>query len=196
MLTPAALERGIQPLAHPLDELLVLHRTVRAGGLVLQGSVVRRGDRALVFLGGQRPAGGSPESRTSWRPVRSRHLRGQRIVVRPSIEGIRVLALPTCSPDPLPAGRSARLDAIHAIRPSRAVFADRLGPDDAICELLESTFAPIHDPLCADRSFGAAADIIDRVPVVRLGLPDQEQVVPFTWGRAGAALAFAPPFVV
>ena len=48
--------------------------------------------------------------------------------------------------------------------------------------------APIHDPLCAARSFDAAAGLIERVPVVRLGLPEERRVVPITWGRSDAAL--------
>jgi hypothetical protein len=60
---------------------------------------------------------------------------------------------------------------------------------------MQHAVAPIHDPLCADRCFDAAVGIADQIPVVRLGLPEEKRVVPFTWGRSDTALAFAPPFI-
>ena len=190
ILSECAAADGVTPLDHPLDELLLLHRTVRAGGLVLRGSVVLREDRALLFLGGTRAPVAEPQ------PDRAvARLAGPRVVVLPTIDGVRAVGSPWTRGVELPAVFSARLDALHSIRPSRAVFADRLERDAAVEEVLTHALAPIHDPLCADRCFEAAAGIIDRVPVVRLGMPDEKRVVPFTWGRNYTALAFVPPFV-
>jgi hypothetical protein len=190
VVSDAAASDGVNPLEHPLDELLLLHRIVRAGGLVLRGSVVLRDDRALLFLGGARPPGAPTPGRD-----RVTRLAGQRVVVLPAVDDVRAVGSPWTGAIELPATFSARLDALHSIRAARAVFADRLDSDGALEEVLAHALAPIHDPYCADRCFEAAAGIIERVPVLRLGLPEEKRVVPFTWGRSDTALAFAPPFV-
>jgi len=194
ILSPAAASDGIAPLEHPLDELIVLHRTVRAGGLVLRGSVVVRNDRALLFLGGTSPVGEGGR-RLSWQQPGAQRLTGQRVVVLPTLEGVRAVGSPWSHSVDAPGAFSARIDAMHSIRPAPAVFADRLSPDDAVNEVLAQALVPIHDPMCADRCFDAAAGITSRLPVVRLGLPEEKRVVPFTWGRTDTEVAFAPPFV-
>ncbi len=196
ILSPAAAARGVAPLDHPLDELLVLHRTVRAGGLVLRGSLVLREGRGLLFLGGRSPQDLEPgPSRPSWRQPGAQQLGGQRFVLLPTFAGVRAVGSPWTEGSG-PYGRfSARLDALHSIQPARAVFADRLDRDASVAELMQHAVAPIHDPLCADRCFDAAVGIADQIPVVRLGLPEEKRVVPFTWGRSDTALAFAPPFI-
>lgn len=72
---------------------------------------------------------------------------------------------------------NARLDALHVIRSSRAVFADRLDPDDSVGELLRHAFAPIHDVRWAERLFDAAAWTVSHVPVLRPGLPEGRRLV-------------------
>jgi hypothetical protein len=199
-ILPDAAARGVAPLAHPLDELIALHRVARKGGLIVRGSAVIRDDRALVFLGSSTPpsgsGGGSRDTEaTGWRRAGSQQLRGDRIVLIPEVDGVRVLGSPWHSDEALSRPFNARLDALHVIQPARAVFADRLDLDDSISELLVHAFAPIHDDRCAERLFDAAADAVSHVPVLRLGLPEEKRVVPFTWGTSEASLAFAPPFV-
>ena len=198
---PEAAERRIAPLAHPLDELLALHRVVRGGGLVVRGSAVLRDDRALVFLGSGQPATPTnaacehPREASGWRRVGPEALRGDRVVLVPEVDGVSVVGTPWHRHEELARPFRARLDALHVIQPSRAVFADRLDADASVTELLEHAFAPVHDDRCADRLFDAAAAITRHAPVLRLGLPEENRVVPFTWGRSEAALAFSPPFV-
>ena len=203
-LLPEAAARGVAPLAHPLDELVALHRIVRRGGLVVRGSAVIRDDRALVFLGSATPpseeSGVSSDTRSEaelngWRRPGSQQLQGDRIVLLPEVDGVRVVGSPWHHNEELSRPFNVRLDALHVIQPSRAVFADRLDRDDSVSELLSHSFAPIHDERCAERLFDAAADTVGHVPVLRLGLPEEKRVVPFTWGRSDAALAFAPPFI-
>lgn len=194
ILSRSAADDGIAPLEHPLDELIALHRAVRAGGLVLRASVVVRDDRALLFLGGTTPP--QREGRgAAWQQPGAQRLTGQRVVVLPSVTGLRAVGSPWSRSHEAPGAFGARIDAMHVIRPARAVFADRLDADDAVSELLDHTLAPIHDPLCADRCFEAAVGLAERVPVVRLGLPEEKRVLPLTWGRTDAALSFTPPFV-
>jgi hypothetical protein len=194
VLSPRAAEEGISPLAHPLDELMVLHRVTRAGGLVLRASMVLRDDRALVFLGAAQPA---DPGRRSFRKQAPQRLGGERVVLLPRLgfEGVRAIGCPWTRDPELARPFSARVDAVHSIQTAHAVFADRLDRDSALGELLDHAFAPIHDPRCAEVLFDAAAGLVDELPLLRLGLPEEKRVIPFTWGRSDAAVAFAPPFV-
>jgi hypothetical protein len=189
------LESGGSPLAHPLDELLVLHRILRMGGLVLRGSLIVREGRALVFVGKRRSIAEAPATRDAagWRRVDPMRAVGDRIAIRFGDRGPHVQTLPwSVTGAPVPALRGD-LDAIHLLEPADAVFTEPLVEDEAVGEILANAFAPVHDPEGASRS-GAVAERIARcVPVSRLGMPAEERIVPFTWGQSQAALAFAPP---
>jgi hypothetical protein len=191
--------RGLEtpdPLAYPLDELIVLHRIGREGGMVLRGSMVLHDGRALVFIGPRRLLRRAPAvSGSGWKRLGREILDGDRVALRPLHRGVRVHSLgrqtgAAESPPP-----SARLDAIHAIESSRAVFAERLDEAAAASEILAHAFAPVHDPEGVDRLGTIALVLSRRVPVLRLGLPEERRVVPFTWGQRQAALAFSPPFL-
>lgn len=187
------------PLAHPLDELILLHRIAREGGMVLRGSAVYREGHALVFVGDRDRPAEAADARCGWKQARGPGgLAGDRVVVRAHESGVRVHGTPwqriSASPDSETPLR-ARLDAVHVLHDSDAVFAERLEEEAAHAALLAYAFAPVHDPDGALRLAPVAEQIARSVPVLRLGLPSQERVVPFTWGQRQAALAFAPPFV-
>jgi hypothetical protein len=187
---------GLAPLAHPLDEIIALHRIARAGGLVLRASAVFREGRALVFAS-QEPA---EEERSSadapgWRRISPPSLAGDRVVLRIHDSGVCAHGTPWQRDAHFGSPLRARLDAVHVIHPARAVYAERLRGAEAMAELLPFVLAPVHDPEGAQRFAAVAERMSHLVPVVRLGLPAEKRVVPFTWGHRQAALAFAPPFV-
>jgi len=193
ILSPQAAASGIAPLEHPLAELLVLHRTVRAGGLVLRSSLVAEANRGLLFLGGTSPSAAEPQGLQS--PSVTEALESRQLVVLQTPEGVRAVGTPWTQCAGLSGRFTVHLNGIHSIRPARAVFADRLDRDDAVTELMEQAVAPIHDPLCAGRCFDAAAAIIERVPVVRLGLPQGERAPLAVGSACETELAFSPPFI-
>jgi hypothetical protein len=189
------LTAGGSPLAHPLDELLVVHRMLRRGGIVLRSSLIARDGRALAFVGHRCSITEAPVegSARGWRRIDPMRAVGDRVAIRFGDRGPVVHTLPwSVSGAPVPSLRG-ELDAIHWLERSEAVFTETLGDDDAAQTILANAFAPVHDPDGVARS-GALAERIARcVPVVRLGMPAEERVVPFTWGQSEAALAFAPP---
>jgi hypothetical protein len=193
LLSPEMAALGTYPLAEPLDDLVLLHRIVRAGGLVVDGSAILRQGAALAFLGADSApddcagVGGAGRARPR-APMAS-----GRIVLRPGPDGIRLHSAPWIRGACVLPVEFARLEAIHVVTRSRRVFAERLETETACAELLEHAYAPVHDPDGAFRLMGIAQFIVDRVPLLKLGLPEEPRVVSFGWGQRQAALAFAPP---
>ena len=178
-LTPSAAAAGIAPLAHPLDELVALHRVVRAGGIVVRGRVAERAGRAIVFLGA--PAS-VPSGEPGWRSAGLQRLAGDRIVVRPIGGEVRAIAAPW-NGDGLATGSRPVVEALHVVHPSHAVVAERPDRDAAITDLLAHAVAPIHDDRCADRLFDVAAELVERIPVLRVGLPEERRTLGLGWVR-------------
>ena len=61
--------------------------------------------------------------------------------------------------------------------------------------LLEHVYAPLHDPMSADRMILAAERLTYRMPVLELGQPAEARRTPFAWGDRHAAMGFAQPLV-
>lgn len=192
-VSPEQALRGEYPLAEPLDDLLLLHRIVRAGGLVVEGSAILREGGALAFLG----LGAIPGDRTGVRESdRGRPevaTSGGRIVLLPNADGIRLHGAPWTRGAGLLPLESVRLEAIHVVSRSQRVFAERLQGETACAELLEHSYAPVHDPDSALRLMEIAQAFVARIPLLKLGLPEEQRVVPFGWGQRQAAFGFAAP---
>jgi len=192
-VSPELAAQSVYPLAEPLDDLLLLHRIVRAGGLVVEGSAILSEGGALAFLG----ADCAPHDRIGARarPADRAHasISGGRIVLRPGPDGIRLYSAPWTRGTDRMAVESARLEAIHVVTRSRSVFAERLRVESACAELLHHVYAPVHDPESALPLMEIARSVVARVPLLKLGLPEERRVIPFGWGQREAALAFAPP---
>jgi hypothetical protein len=210
VVSPALAAQRRYPLEHPLDELVLVHRLAREGGLILLGSVVIREGRALAFVG-QDSATREPEAESGlppgsparehlasgrgWRRLGDPLLAPNHLVLRIADLGVRVYGTPWQARSGLASPASARLDAVHVIRPAKAVYAERLHGAAACSELLAHVIAPVHDPESPDRLLRVVEQVARRVSVTRLGMPEENRVVPFTWGQRHAALAFAPPFM-
>ncbi len=183
------------PLEQPLLDILLLHRVIRDGGLLVAGTPVIRDGRALVFLGADAPPDSPGRGRVAWqeaRPPRPPSILGERLVLRPLNDAIRVHGLPG-GEDALGGGLSAPLEAIHVVERSQTIHAQRLAHESAVGELLQYVFAPVHDPDCTARLIEVASDIAARVPVLKLARPEQKRALPFAWGQRQAALALASP---
>jgi hypothetical protein len=194
---PRAASRISHPLCHPLDELLTVHATARSGGIVMRGTAVGRDGRALVFSG-PLPSGNTPALmpacvESGWRPVASADIESC-VALRFDAAGIEVHGMPRIGSLSAEAPIRARLDAVHLIERSSAVYSFTLDPGEAAEELLRHFFVPVHDPELASRMAEGALKLVRSLPVTRLGLPEEDRLVPFTWGRRRTALAFAPPY--
>jgi hypothetical protein len=183
------------PLAHPLDELVMLHRVTCSGGLVLRGLAAVRDAGALLVLGSKPSMNCMPRDRR-WRRLTASLGGRDRVVV--GFQDGRARVIGTVISDVVgegPVTYSKPLDTIHVVQSAELAGADRLDRDTAACELLSHTLAPVHDPECAERLLLSAARVVEQVAVLRLNLPAEAEVVPFSWGQRHAALAFTAPLV-
>jgi hypothetical protein len=174
------------PLAHPLDELILRHRIVREGGLMLRACGVLREGHALLF------AGPSGAGKTTISQLMRTHadalvLSDDRVVLRRDGGGTRVFATPWHGDGKLDSTLSARLCAIHVIRHAPEVLAEPLCGATAACALLENALLPGWDPAGSEAALDFVAGLVQRVPVVRLGFPKDERVVRYAWGPGSVA---------
>jgi hypothetical protein len=179
------------PLEHPLDEIVTLHRVLRTGGMLLRGTAVLRDSRALVVLGSE-PAEEIAGFAGQWPRVQCSLGARDLVVLRRAPGGVRVLGevqhrerghapLPTDVP----------LDAIHVVRRTTRVSAERLQVDDALSCLLDAAVAPIHAGADAERLMEVASEISWQTPVLEMELPKVADAVPFRWGERQAGLGFS-----
>ena len=199
VISPRVLSLGASgpehPLQDPLADLIVMHRVVRTGGLVLQGSALVRNGSALVFLG----AGAPPVDPPSPRPgakLASQLLARDQVVLRREGHGIRVYGTPWRTGAGVGAPISAPLEALYVMKSSHTrISARQLESEGALSELLSHAFAPVHDSGIAERQLETARGVVERIPLLTLDSPRpaQERVVSFAWGQRQAALGFAPP---
>jgi len=196
MISHGAVGGCAHPLEGPLLDLVVLHRLIALGGLVVAGSAVMRDGAGLAFLASEESGGATPGVRESSRAgggAELFHTPGGRFALRLEDDGVvRVHGLPGASGQ-LRAGSSARLEAIHVVTPTSEVFAEPLSAERATSELLERVYAPVHDADCAAHLMEIVAKVTARLPFLKLGLPQVSRVVPFAWGDRQAARAFAVP---
>lgn len=197
-LAASAVDSCRHPLDGPLLDLLLTHRLIAAGGLVLSGTAIVDRGRALALLAPD--VGGAGSERSSlggWlRRERSPAVEtpGSRFGVRIRDGAARVYGLPGASGHP-GAAVSGRLDAIHVLTRSRRVFAEPIAVEDAEHELLQYACAPLHAPDMAELLLSAAASIGGVVPMLEVGVPEEKRVVSFDWARREAALGFALPIL-
>jgi len=199
VISPRALSFGASgpehPLQNPLADLIVMHRVIRSGGLVLRGSALIRNGSALVFLGAGGPPVDPPPPRSGAK-LASRLLARDQVVLRSQEHGIRVYGTPWRTGAGVGAPISAGLEALYVMKSSHTrISARQLEPERALSELLGHAFAPVHDAGIAERQLETARGVVERIPLLMLEGPKrtQERVVSFAWGQRQAALGFAPP---
>lgn len=195
-ISPGAVESCRHPLDGPLLDLLLIHRTIGAGGLVLSGTAIVDRGRALAILSpeDQRIDASRPSLRAWLRKDADGVVQtpGTRFVVRMHDGVARVYGLPG-SFGHSEAAVSGRLDAVHLLSRTERVEVDPLSASEAIHALVEHACAPVHAPEMAEQLLDAAESIGGAVPVLRLGVPVEQRVVPFDWGQREASLGFARP---
>lgn len=188
VIASEAASRGVLPLAHPLDELLLLHRLVRSGGLMFRGELVTRGNRGLLVLGSSSPveAPGACGARDSGdRP---------RVLVVPAAEGFHALACSWTGQGDSAGSRRVPLEAIHTTTAASAVSFARLDRDEAVEAVLSHAVMPFHDSIFPSAVFDAAAAITQAVTVVQLGFPRAPARRPVSWEHGDVRYAAAMPY--
>jgi hypothetical protein len=190
-VSPECAAQARCPLSSPLDEILLLHRAVADGCLVLRGSLSVHDGSAMVFLS-------QTEKETDRPGAPSLGGATQHLVLRPQTgdkEGDRIWVHTT----PWGAGKGAKantpasLESIHVVEIGANRPVEKLSLSNSIGAILEHAFAPIHNPLAAEQLFEVAEWISRRTRVNRLGRPEMKRIVSFTWERSPQTFGLAAP---
>jgi hypothetical protein len=188
VLAPEAASARAYPLRGPLDEWIVLHRTVAGGGLVLTGSALAEGGRAIVRLG----HGRSPTGRRSQTPSAS-WIGGGTVLLRPVGGELRLFRTPWSERiDPTLAG-SDRVDGIEQTGETVVPFDDRLDAQEAAELLVGHAVVPLCDDVLLDRVLRNAQRVAAMVPVLDRGVVQGGADGPMAWRSPTPQSAFAPP---
>ncbi|MCP5043288.1 MAG: hypothetical protein GY944_19860 [bacterium] len=190
LIDPAIASCAGYPLAHPLDELILLHRLIREGCVIVNASVSLRGGEALLFLE-------APHRRVEAFGTPSR---GGLVVLRPVLEAqansdtrLWVYSTPWRRDAKEPRFARAPLSAIHVLDPAAGQSYQALSHSMAANEILQHVFAPMHDPDAAGRVFEIVSHVARRTKVVRMRRPKLDREISFNWDLPQAGLGFTPP---
>jgi hypothetical protein len=155
------------PLAHPLDDLIVIHRALEKGAFALRATAAVRDGRALVILG-DAPADSPPRDTAVWQGWLLLQPRDAGIVVAPLPSAVRAGRVGSSGSS----CRGAWLDGLHVLDPMTGDddVARVLDSDVAAGELVRYAFSPISAPHDMDRVIETATQLADRVPVLQLQL--------------------------
>lgn len=164
-------------LDYPLDELLFQHRLVRDGAIEVHACAIVWRGRAVVLCG-QSGAGKSTTARL-WR----RHTRGARIlsddrvVLRPSAEGVRAWGTPWHGDGGFALPESSPVGAIFFLRHGRQTRVRPLERAAAAARLLARSFPPPWDSVAMARALDTCAGVTSLIPAFDLAFrPDKGAV--------------------
>ena len=157
------------PLRCPIDEWIVLHRTVARGGLCLNASARIHEDGALLRLG-------SPPKRPAdrWSVPTPSLLGRSALLVREERDRLRLFRTPWSeSIDPrLPF--EVRVTELERVAESELDWSDRLDPAEGADLLVSHAIVPLCDEALLERVLRNAQRIARDVPVIERGIARQE----------------------
>lgn len=134
------------PLEYPLDELLMMHRLTRIGGIELHGCGVVDAERGGYLFLGHSGAGKSTMMRL-WRSLRNvTVLSDDRIVLRERDGEIWMYGTPWHGEPGLDDQGKSRINGIFVLEHGAGNEMIRLSPGEAVGELFARSFVPFYDP--------------------------------------------------
>ena len=175
------------PLRGPLDEWIVLHRTVARGGLCLTASAVADGDQAVIRLG-------VPDARTEAEgaTASSSILGHHAILVREERGRIRLFRTPWSEPIDSLIGFECRIREFQYAEAADRSFSEVLDPPEAAESLVTHAVVPLCDDGLLDRVLRNANRIAGVSRIVGIG-EAAESDAPMAWHSPQLQGAFAPP---
>lgn len=176
------------PLRGPLDEWIVLHRTVARGGLCLNASAYELDGQAILRLGTE-----APGSANCWQTHSNSLLGRSALLVREERQFLRLFRTPwNESIDPrLPF--ESRLAELQQVEESEQSYREVLDPVDAAEVLVRNAVVPLCDDALLERVLSNAKRIAEAVPVAEVGQVATSSEAPMAWQSTQMQNAFAPP---
>ena len=178
------------PLRGPLDEWIVLHRTVARGGLCLNASAHELDGQAILRLGAPVPGAAN-----RWHTPSTSLLGRSALLIREERDRLRLFRTPWSeSIDPrLPF--ECRLREIQRVEESDQPWRQALDPADAADLLVRNAVVPLCDDTLLERVLRNAQRIVESASVMEVGsVPaGEESTAPMAWRSTQLQSAFAPP---
>jgi hypothetical protein len=176
----------VDPIAYPLDELLVIGVLGRGSGLELHACGIVDGVTGYLFAG-QSGAGKSTMARL-WMAERDAIvLSDDRVVVRAEHDGHWMYGTPWHGEAPLASPRRSRLGGIFFLRHAARDEVVAVPAADAAARLFACSFPPFHDAAAIAFSLEFLASLVTHVPCAELRFAPTASVLQCV-RRAGRAV--------
>jgi hypothetical protein len=187
VLSQEAAMSSAYPLRGPLDEWIILHRTVARGGLCLTASAIAEDGEAILRLG-------VPDARSAnrWATPSSSLLGRHAVLVREDRRSLRLFRTPWSESIDPRLGYEARVHEIHSIETAENAFNELLDPGDAAELLVTHAVVPLCDDSLLDRVLRNAQRFGQSTRVREIG-ETASMPAPMAWGSTQLQAAFAPP---
>jgi hypothetical protein len=160
-------QQGFFPLEYPLDELLIMHRLTRVGGVELHGCGFVDSERGgYLFLG--HSGAGKSTTMNLWRSRRNvTVLSDDRIVVRKRDGGFWIYGTPWHGEPGLDDQGKARIDKIFILEHGTANEITRLSQSEAAGELIARSFVPFYDHEYLTSAVNSLHEVAESLPCYR-----------------------------
>lgn len=166
----------VDPLAYPLDEVLVAHLLGRGRGVEVHGcGLVDREGRGRVFVG-QSGAGKSTTARL-WADEGVTVLSDDRIIIREVGSEMRMFGSPWHGEAELSAPGSAPLAGVYLLAQATENVLRELPRAEAVARLFACAFPPFHDAEALAFTVGFLERIAATVPVRELRFTRERRAV-------------------
>jgi hypothetical protein len=171
---------AVDPLAYPLDELLIVHRLTQEKAIELHGSGIVRGDGIGNLFVGHSGAGKSTTTQL-WTAIEDVVvLSDDRIIVRRDETGhwgMRMFGTPWHGEARYASPASAPLARIFVLEHGLGNQLARLTPAQAVGELFARAFVPFHRHEYVDAALEFLQEVADTIPVYRYSFEPNESAV-------------------
>lgn len=175
------------PLRGPLDEWIILHRTVARGGLCLTGNAYALEGEAVLRLG----VPGTQDA-NRWLTPSNSLLGRNAVLIREERGQLRLFRTPWSESIDPALGYEARVREFQRIEESERAFSTRLDPTDAADLLVTHAVVPLCDDGLLDRVLRNAQKIGGDARILEIGeSPDLR--APMAWRSRQIQGAFASP---
>jgi hypothetical protein len=187
VLSRALASQAIYPLRGPLDEWIVLHRAVAAGGLCLNANATAQEGRATVQLGS-----GEVQSSARWSTPSTAIFGRNTLLLREAAGRVRVYRTPWGDAMDLRLPNEASVVDIRQVEPTPQPYRELLDLDDAAELLVTHAVVPLCDEDLFDRVLRNAHRMAQSARVMRVG-ESLRAPAPMAWQSPQLQSAFAPP---
>jgi hypothetical protein len=162
--------RLTNPICYPLDQLLMVQRLAREGGAIVHCALIDVGDGAVICPGVS-GAGKTTLTRQLVHDAGLRVLSDDRAVIRPTAGGHKAWGTPWPGEGGYAVNRGLPLLGIGFIEHRETPMTEPISRSEAIHRLVQVASVPWFDREAGPRVFDGLAELCDRVPVWRMGVP-------------------------